>query len=131
MKHPTTCKFCKAPVVLEIDADYDALGDPHKLIPFAACNRCADMRVKRRWLESAICESATMILQAKERNAVADRQWPILETLTKKYTAMIAEWVGSNLPWWEQCIVDLIVDKPQHWHSALKQCWKMYEQKPL
>lgn len=128
MKHPTTCKFCKKPIVLEIDDSYLELGDVFKLIPMACCNRCADLRIKRRNLEEAI-EKIALILHSKGSKATLDDRMnsrDALTTLTKKYTALIAEWLNASTPWWDQSIVDSIMEMPNRWNSFIVQCWKMY-----
>lgn len=129
MKHPTTCKFCKKEIVLEIDDAYAELGDRHKIIPMAACNRCADLRVRKRNLENAIKDIAMALVQLKSKASpdtlAISRDG--FTRLTKKYTSMIADWVHSTSPWWDSTIVESLMEHPDKWPDILQQCWKMYK----
>lgn len=128
MNQPTTCKFCKKPIILTIDDAYAELGDPSKLIPMAACNRCADLRIRRRSIEEAIKRSVFPLLTpSKTREANEQKAREELIILTKKYTALIAEWTDAADPWWDIDIIDSIIANPAHWTSFLGQCWKMYQ----
>lgn len=128
MKHANHCKYCKREIALEIADDYAALGDPAKIFPYRACNRCADLRERRRNLEERIkrAVSPLIIRRLPEIEAKA-RQ--VLEELTKKYTVLVADWVGSSAPRWDVEIVNLVIDKPDHWPAVLQQCWKMHSRK--
>lgn len=46
--HECRCKFCGVMLKAEISKDYSELGDPLNILPIAACNRCADLRVRKR-----------------------------------------------------------------------------------
>ena len=131
MKHATHCKFCKKPMTLEIDDSYSELGDPLKLLQYSSCNRCADLRENRRRLEDGVYRFSSTLIQSGEKIKPEDRD-AIREQLikyTKRYTALVSDWVGSSTPWWEISIVDAIMEKPKSWNSFLSQCWKMYEDK--
>jgi len=132
MNHATTCKFCHTPLVLSICDDYSTEFDPFKLLPFAACNRCADLRTRKRTLEDAIAHICAQLAQFRgpAPSSVANVNREALTRVTKKYTAMIAEWVGSSTSWWEEDIVNVICDKPTAWPKTLALCWRMYEDKP-
>lgn len=131
MKHPTSCKFCKKSIVLEIDDSYDVLGDPRKIIPLAACNRCADLRVRRRNLEDAANKVAMRLVQAGDKvsSELSANSREAFTKITKKYTILIADWVNSTAPFWDQTIVELLMEKPDRWPTILQQCWKLYKQK--
>lgn len=128
MKHATNCKFCKKPITLEIDDSYYSLKDPLGIIQMACCNRCADLRIKRRSLEDKIQKTVFPLIvkgnKATDEERMLCRQ--ILIELTKKYTALIAEWLNASTPWWDQSIVDSIMEMPNLWNSFIVQCWKMY-----
>ncbi len=129
MKHSTACKFCKKALLIEIDDDYSNLGDFLKILPFAACNRCADLRIRRRNIEDAIKRAVIPVIVAGHKCTPESRSKmkSALIVLTKKYTAMIADWMGSTSPWWEMDIVDSIADNPSNWTAFLGQCWKLYK----
>lgn len=129
MNHQTTCKFCKKPITVQVDDAYAELGDVFKLLTLACCNRCADLRVKRRNLEDGIKKIVNPLI-AKFGNASVEESnmaRAALVTLTKKYTAMVADWLHSTTPWWDVTIVDSIMEKPDKWTLFIEQCWKMYE----
>ncbi len=126
MNHATSCKFCKAPLVIQIDDAYAALGDPLKLLPFAACNRCADLRVRKRSLEAMIMHAVFPLMGSKSAKVIAQARAELV-VLTKKYTAMVADWLHATHPWWDEGIVESIIERPDHTSNFLQMCWKMYE----
>lgn len=127
MIHQTHCKFCKSPLNIEIDDEYSKLGDPFKLLPFAACNRCADLRVRRRKVEHAIERVCARLCQGKVGNEERDRLRDILTATTKAYASLIADWIRASSPFWHEDCVDLLMDRPAHWPKILGQMWKLYE----
>ena len=127
MNHATNCKFCKCPITLEIDNEYEPLKDPQGIIPLASCNRCADLRVRKRKIEEVIkraCAAMAANPQMAETQRTANRE--TLISTTKAYTRLIADWIQSRTPFWSEDCVDLLMDKPAHWPSVLGQLWKMY-----
>ena len=131
MNHATTCKYCHKPIVLTVDDDYGTEFDSFKLLPYSACNRCADLRVRRRVLEEAIERIAGKLLQfsGKTPESTLDICRESLTQLTKKYTAMVADWVGSSSPYWDSEIVSVIMDHPKAWNKSLALCWHLYTDK--
>ena len=125
IKHATECKFCKAKLVIEIDEDYASVGDYLNLMPLAACNRCADLRVRKRTIEEAIYLTVGWLNQNPRAPKDATRQ--TLTELTQAYARLIADWLRASGPAWDAEIVELILDKPKHAARVLFQCWKMYE----
>lgn len=125
MKHALTCQFCKAPITVTISDDYSNQGDPFKLLPFAACNHCADLRVTRRKVEDSIGRVCGHLLAMKrpDREPMRDA----LERLTKAYSRMIADWVKATAPAWDAAGVDLMLDRPDAWPNVLQQYWRMYQ----
>lgn len=125
--HQTTCKFCKKPIEIWVDAIYDTIGDPLKLLPLAACDRCADLRERRRKLEEMIkrtCERMTM-KKGEELDKFKSAARITLTTLTKSYSRLAADWCRSNMPLWDEECVNAIMDSPKRWNMALEILWKM------
>ena len=128
MNHATTCKYCRKPITVEIDDAYADLGDPHKLIPMAACNRCADIRVERRVLEAKVKFACMMLHFGRKKfseTKVHDTR-VVLERLLKQYANMIARWHFLEGMSWDDEALNLIMDKPDAWASVLKELWKMF-----
>lgn len=128
MNHGTTCKFCKKPITVEIDDDYSKLHDPLKLLPIAACNRCADLRVERRKLESKVKITAMMLaLAGKHRtNELESKCRSVLDALLKQYANMIARWnYMQGMSWDEECIA-VIMEHPDQWATVLKTLWQIF-----
>lgn len=126
MRYGTTCKFCKKPITIEIDDSYDVLGDPQKLIPLAACNHCADVRVKRRNLESALqrqCSAIQLLNSAGVK--VPEKARKNLTYLAQQYAKMIADWNHTKDTAWDDAIVDALLQKPQDWGNIIARLWKM------
>ena len=129
MNHATTCKFCKKPLVISVDDDYAQVGDPFKLLPLAACNRCADMRVKKTSLEEAIGKVCFQV-RSLGQNITADqtaKSKATLEILTRAYSRMVANYINATYPAWDMECVNLLVDQPDHWPRIVGQLWKMYK----
>jgi hypothetical protein len=127
MKHATNCKFCKNPITLDVDDEYDAIGDPLKLLPLAACNRCADLRVERRSLERKVNFICMMRhLDPKIRESRMDHHRQMLESLLKQYANMIARWHGMSGMCWDDAALDDIMERPDLWNKNLQTLWKMF-----
>lgn len=130
MKHATHCQFCKMPITVEADDSYAALGDPFKLLPLAACNQCADLRVSRRRIEAKV-RFLSRVIQMAGNNATDTLLKSSRETLTKltqDYAKMIARWNKlEGMAWDEEC-VNQIMDHPERWGDILSQLWKTFRQ---
>lgn len=117
MKRATTCKYCKIPLILNIDDAYGELGDEHKLIPMAACNRCADLRVNiRRLIDSVGRLCSNLIQWAGGKNA--DRRGkvlPILHQVTRKYAEQFARLHNSKRMIWSEDFGLLLWERPEKW----------------
>ena len=122
MKFGTHCKFCKKPITLEIDENYDALGDPQKLIPMACCNYCADIRELRRKLERKVQVVCTMLELAGKSSEAKSRE--ALVRLTKDYATMISKWTGK-VNRWDEAVVDALLKDPHHFGDPLTRMWKI------
>lgn len=127
MKHATNCKFCRKPITIEIDDSYAELGDPHKLIPMAACNSCADIRVERRVLESKIKYSCMNRLSTKRPSEeYLNKFRNLMEKLMKDYASMIARFhFMSGMSWDDECL-EAIMEHPENWNEVLSRLWKMF-----
>lgn len=130
MKLATNCKFCKKPITLTIDDNYDAIGDPLKLLPLASCNHCADLRVARRSLEkklSVICNE--MIFSSKKADAASkERSRTALTHWTKEYSKLIARWNNSEGMLWDEEVVNQMLEHPETCNEVLSRLWTMFNQ---
>ena len=128
MTKTTICKFCKQPISLEIDDGYAAMGDPYKLIPFAACNHCGECRVERRGLEDRLGRVATLISllpagQSKDR----ERLRFVVIALTKRYARLIAKWNRMEGELWEDSIVEAFMEYPGSWGKTVGRMWRSFQ----
>jgi len=121
------CKFCGAPVTLEMDDDgveYFGLAYWKSL---AACNRCADFREKKRALEGQLVEYATNWNRHKLKQIIlkaADME-NLMESIvkgTKRYADLVCRFY--RLPSeWNKDFSEQILDMP---HKAI-QILRFYE----
>jgi hypothetical protein len=123
-------------MIVSIDDSYDIVGDRLKTSRMAACNDCADMRDLRDKLEGLVERNVSQLIVAAltHKPLKPEEMAKIEDTLisvTKRYTQLIAKWHKSRIPWWDEAIVQSILEKPQHWHKFLAQCWKTYETKQI
>lgn len=125
IKHATECKFCKVKLVIEIDEQYVSVGDYLNLMPLACCNRCADLRERKRAIEEDIYRMVGWLNQ--NPRAPKDEPRRTLTELTQAYSRLIADWLRASAPAWDAEMVELILDKPKHAARVLFQCWKLYE----
>ncbi len=117
-----SCKFCGKILHLQIDDSYSEVADPLKLIPLAACNACADLRVKRRRLLEFLSRDVTELRAAKteeQRQKCAER----LTAHTKGYVRMVSEWTNTPGLAWDEAIVDAIMADPDSCGDVLKRIW--------
>lgn len=129
MRHATTCKFCHNPITIEVDAEYAELGDPLKLLPLAACNQCADLRVERRFLEDRIRKAAMIFAAIRKPGDEAKQVARVnFTSLCTRYARMIARWHRVEGMSWDQAIVDQMMERPEQWPDTLSQMWKMFSQ---
>lgn len=129
MLHATSCQFCKLPITLEIEDGYAGLGDPHKLIPMASCNHCADLRVCRRTLEGKL-RTVCRVIQMSGQNAtdtLKSNTKKSLTRLTQDYAKMIARWHRlEGMAWDEEC-VNQLMEHPEQWGEIVSQLWKTFK----
>lgn len=129
MRHALNCKFCKKPISVEVDDDYAKLGDPYKILPLGCCNRCADLRERRRVLADKVRRTANAfgVLHKPSKAAVEDARM-VLSNLCHKYAKLIAEWHGQEGECWDDTVVDAILETPNCWGEVLGRLWTMYRQ---
>jgi hypothetical protein len=133
MNHATNCKFCRQPIVIQVDDDYAALGDPNNLLRLATCNRCADQRTRRRALEEsikAVCLTVQFATAKGQAAAVATAR-PLLEALTRKYAVLVADWHNMSGYLWDEEFVNLLIEKPDKLWAILNNYWRTFRQSQI
>lgn len=130
MKHALHCKFCKKPIIVEVDDSYSELGDPMKLLPMASCDRCADLRIKRRQIEGKIKAAVMVIIQAQGKVSSESRAMiaEALRVQTQAYSRLIAEWHNMSGMAWDENIPEAIMEKPDKWANILGRLWKIFRE---
>lgn len=128
MNHALNCKFCSKQILVQIDDAYAALGDPLKILHFASCNNCADLRERKRDLEERIKRHCIGLLQLGERVKPEHRAKAkiVLTALTQKYADLIAQWHNMSGRAWDEEFVELLLDKPGQWPKVLTGYWKHF-----
>jgi hypothetical protein len=123
--HPTKCKFCHLPITLEIDSGYAELGDPLKLLQFACCNRCADLRTDKRRLTAALVSLANEIALIKRSDDLAltvarER----LVRVTQAYCGLVADWHNHPFTKWDEQLVTAIMENPKGLGPIIGRLWR-------
>lgn len=122
------CQFCGKVLYLEVDAGYAFTRDPFKLMAKAACQRCADLRAKRRVLHEAL-QKVVADYQSERRTAASrEHFFGLLERITKKYVSMVSEWNGS-VNQWDREIVEQILNRPDKLGAIVAMIWKTEKKK--
>lgn len=124
---PTTCKFCKQPVVLRIANEcppelYEGL------VSMAACNRCGDRIEKRNKANDGIKDCCTRLsrkiesLKAGERlsKEVISAAMQTLSVLTRHISEVVADAHGSTTIVWSEEFPRMLVENPDRWHPIVK-----------
>lgn len=114
-----TCKFCQVPLRLQVDGEYAALGDPYKLLKLASCNRCADYRVSMRKVVDQIKRVAMERLVASHDEETTKRARETLTVLLKKMMRLMSDYRRTNMPDWDEGIVDSILNDPSQFGRVL------------
>ena len=115
-EHPTHCKFCQRPITLEID-DYYELKDPLGLIRLAACNRCADLRSRRRSIMEFMVDLACRLKSGEDRSAGEALRLGLVRWLN-----LIHDWTGASIEW-DEAYLDAIRSSPNMVRSVLGRMW--------
>lgn len=118
MNHAANCKFCQRNLVLDIDPEYVELGDPFKLLKYATCNTCADLRVRKRKLEDTIGNCCNRISQKSKKDSGSDLM-EVLDKATRKYAEVIATLHELDRFTWDDAFPKLLFDKPNQWGQIL------------
>lgn len=129
MNHAVNCKFCSKKLLIQVDEDYAALGDPFKLLAFAACNKCADLRERKRALEEMIKRQCIGLVQLGDRVKPDHRAKTktVLTIITQKYADLISEWHNMSGRAWDGEFVEALLDKPGQWPKVLTMYWKHFK----
>jgi len=117
----TKCKFCGLELHLQIDASYARENDPLKIIPLAACDHCADLRVRRRSLHDSFVKVCNSVGFTNDRDKLREP----LEALIRKYLILIADWLGKPVVAFEGCMTEPFVTRPEHCSTHLRRLWRM------
>lgn len=130
MNHACNCKFCGKNLVVIVDDTYAELGDPFKLLRFAACNRCADIRERKRKLEESIRKVCIGVQRSSSKDLKAEMSFAMtqLEPLTRKYAVLVADWHNKSGYMWEESFPSLLIEKPDRVNDILAQYWKSFKQ---
>jgi hypothetical protein len=125
------CQFCHKPIRLEIDDAYALLGDPLGLVPIAACNRCADLRVSRRELETQIrgycakLQAKLMKMSQDDRASVAEHVGHLL----RKWCGLASAWRGGHVTL-DEGMVEAVMARPLEYASILGSIWRLAQPEP-
>ena len=121
-----SCTFCHRPLTLNIHDAYDALADPMKLIPLAACNRCADQRVLRQSLVSGISAMCLRLSGARKKDAeaAAEASKPALRQLLQRWLGLSNSWNDGEVVW-EDAMLETLLQDPAGYAGVLDGIWKL------
>lgn len=127
MRISFTCKLCGLTGSAECDDQYKEEHDPNKLSSSLCHDRCFDIHMDRRKIESGIEHACNMIAFApdskkqKVRENVSDK----LTLLTKKYAENLASKLRCR-SLWEVDFVNMLSEQPEKWADILSQFRKLY-----
>ena len=113
-----TCRICGKPGSMPIPDGYDPAKHAH-WIPALCHNRCHDIREKRLKLEERICRVCRVLELSDDSEVAADARKK-LSDLLRVWAQNEADFFGSKILYWSDEFVDLIAQKPEKWHLALK-----------
>lgn len=131
MKLQSKCKFCGKGLELDIDDTYYQLGDPHKFIQMAACNRCADLRGRRRSLLESIKLICHILLTETNAAVVKEMKEEArgpLRNVLMKYRDLAEDWHNGDCGDWDEAMVDAILGSPKHYGNVLSKIWTLSRQ---
>lgn len=117
------CKFCQCNVSLDIDDTYVNSGDPYKIMRLAACDRCADLRERRRGLHQAFVQACSSVMAGADATGAK----PVFERLTKAYLKLICDWTHQSIAW-EEDMTGPFIYAPKHLSAHLKRLWGLSKQ---
>lgn len=129
---PAKCKFCGKELQLQIDAEYFALGDPYKLVPAAACNRCGDL-LHSRFDVSDKVRRICLVIMSRPRSEQSDAREaakPPLRRLLQRYCGIAEDWQHGELGEWDEAILEAVVGAPDKCGEVLNRLWLAAKTKP-
>lgn len=127
MTKEATCKFCHKTIQLEIDDSYAALGDVFNLMRLGACNRCADLMIRRRDIKDRAQHSAIQVLRLGKSTSSEQRSKfeGMLGNQIRKWLSLSADWHRSDEAPFDPEMVQQIMESPREVHTILTQIWQM------
>lgn len=140
--HPATCKLCGVGMEIGISIDYDFVSDPQKILPLATCNRCADLRERRRKITEAIdrCMTRLVAMSPKELNEQKEDYRRTLIVLVKSLCRVAADFNELDEESFDPEIVEQLLvvrqvrpdgkkvtgsEAMQIAASIIRQCWRL------
>lgn len=125
MKVPTKCKFCGRPIEIWVDDAYARMGDPFKLVKLAACNRCSDLKVEKRLLDSRLNWAISRLQLAGDEKAASDRYRGIVSGLMHKYWDLICRWTSIRNTEFDEGIVEMVLSNPSKCARMVSEMWRI------
>lgn len=114
MKKESKCKVCGKTLVLTIDDDYAAMGDPQKLSGLATCNPCYDNLSTRSNCERQVFRACrTLAMQPRLSSEIRTRIRDVLVKTTKSYALAVAEFFHAKEYMWDEEFVNMLMDMPE------------------
>jgi hypothetical protein len=122
MRIASKCKFCAKPIFLTVDDDYGKLGDPFNLIKMAACNTCADLRIKRRNITECIYRMLVK-LTIDRSEAMREKVTGPLSILVDMYLNLISEWTHQPKDEAGESVITALMESPKAFGETLSRLW--------
>lgn len=135
-----TCKFCHTPLRLKLHEEY-SVSDPLKIIQMAACNRCADLRDRRRVLHlrfASVCSGISNLVdrststmtdaQRKEVQEAMTKAHDNIEHLVKLYLRLIGDWYNRDDLVFEEIMVPPFMQAPHDLSKHIARLWRSVPQ---
>lgn len=127
MRVEAKCKFCGCSLSLSVDDDYAAAGDPAKLYPMAACNRCNDYETARRRLFYRMSKVLALLRVAQGEEKLVE----LMRCLLKRYMRLVADHLRQPVPDWDEAILEAILSKPDRASDVIARIPAMFRQEAL
>lgn len=119
------CKFCHKPLVLRCEAEYGDFGDPYKLVRLAACDWCADLRVRQR----TIIDGLKHVVYLMGYGAPDEKLKEAARKLLKGYVRLASDWLKIDPAMdWDEAIVEDFLARKNKLGAVLSGIWKMARQ---
>lgn len=112
------CRICKNAIVVKVADDYP--WPTEDLLKLATCNRCYDMRERRESATRRVKSNCEWVIQhPKATHEQLNRAKTNLETATKDYAIVIAEYYGSKTLVWSEMFAENLMENPIKWYEQL------------